>query len=199
MSKTPPLFCSFYTNQKYEALCHEILVPSLLRFGLDFSVEERPDLGSWEKNVRQKAPYLSHMLLEHPDRPIVWVDADAEIVALPKLLLSMPADVDMAAHVWTHRWDGVPELWSSVLFLRRPARPVMLAWSDENEKEGLREGWSDPNLQAVLERFPEVKAGRFMLLPPEYAWTEYVMRGALPAAVPIIRHERVSRPMWTAR
>lgn len=193
-----PVFCSFYTNPVYGEMALRKLLPSLWRHGLVGRVDPRPDLGSWAANVRQKPRYLIEVLRAAGGRPVVWIDADAEILEYPEMLMVLPSWATLAAHVWPHSSSGIPEIWSSVLFARPEAIPTLEAWEAANgtpETAG-KALFTDPNLWRVLQDPPRLNA--LYRLPAEYAWIEYMMRGALPNAKPVIRHERVSRPMWMA-
>jgi hypothetical protein len=37
--------------------------------------------------------FIQEMMFKHPNCPVVWLDADAEVVAYPELLFKMKADV----------------------------------------------------------------------------------------------------------
>ncbi|WP_165912321.1 class I SAM-dependent methyltransferase [Novosphingobium sp. PhB165] len=57
-------------------------------------------LGRWELNCAYKAEFVYEQW-KASDRPIVWLDADATVEALPDLFSALTADV--ALHKWT--WD----------------------------------------------------------------------------------------------
>jgi len=48
-------------------------------WGIPYDIECVPDQGSWEENCCYKAEFILKKLLEHK-KPVLWVDADAEIV-----------------------------------------------------------------------------------------------------------------------
>ncbi len=73
---------SFYTPL-YDKI-KDRLVSSCHAFDLPFVIERHEDQGSWEANCCYKAAFILDKLLERKE-PVLWVDADAEIVnALPR-------------------------------------------------------------------------------------------------------------------
>ena len=77
---------SFYTKNTIYEKEIEDLSSSCIALGLDHYIEEREDLGSWEKNCAQK-PLFIYECLEKFNGPLLWVDADG--IALQKLNLKL--------------------------------------------------------------------------------------------------------------
>ena len=79
-----PLVVSFYTcNTPYEVEVRRLL-ESCERFQLETYVECRDSIGNWHLNCCQKGPFVLECLHRF-QRPVLWLDADAEVVAYPKL------------------------------------------------------------------------------------------------------------------
>lgn len=80
-----PVVVSFYTeNTGYEREAAR-LVESLHRFGLEYDVEARPNMGGWKKNNDYKPSFILEMMEKHKGRDIVWLDSDAVVMAYPEL------------------------------------------------------------------------------------------------------------------
>lgn len=82
-----PLFVAFYTPSY--AAYKERLEASLQRHSLPYVIDEVKDLGSWEKNSLFKAEFLEEKIKEGP---LCYIDADAEVVASPNLLMNIESD-----------------------------------------------------------------------------------------------------------
>ncbi len=90
-----PLFITMFTPL-YAGEVRQ-LQESFSEFNLELSAVEIACRGSWILNVQQKARVIHAALDQHPNRPIVWLDADARMRAYPELLMSMDDGVDFAA------------------------------------------------------------------------------------------------------
>ncbi len=78
---------SFYTKNTIYEKEIEDLSASCKALQIDHYIEEREDLGCWEKNCNQK-PLFIYECLQRFNEPLLWVDADG--IALQKLNLSLP-------------------------------------------------------------------------------------------------------------
>ncbi|MUO80025.1 hypothetical protein GOZ78_22870 [Agrobacterium vitis] len=110
-SARSPLFVSYYTaNTPYEALADR-LKASLDRLGLAHRIEPISSLGSWVANTGLKSAFIERVWLES-DRPICWVDADAELLRMPWFVHDNPFDI---AVVRRHGWYDI----SSFVYLNK--------------------------------------------------------------------------------
>ncbi|MBN9056300.1 MAG: hypothetical protein J0H80_21590, partial [Rhizobiales bacterium] len=73
---------------------------SLDRFGLEHRIEPILSLGSWVANTGLKSAFIEQVWRDS-DRPICWVDADAELLRSPQFLFGNPFDF---AVVRRHGW-----------------------------------------------------------------------------------------------
>jgi hypothetical protein len=94
----PVLYVTLHTDDEYYTKTVEPLIASLERHGLPYVVYRFPNTGDWKKNTFLKVRACRRALLEHPDRSIVFLDADAEVVETPKLFNTLSARADFAAH-----------------------------------------------------------------------------------------------------
>ena len=91
MGASFPVVISFATPSYH--LFRDQLVRSLVRFGLEHQVVLKDDQGSWERNCNQKPAFIFEELVRR-NAPVLWLDADAEVVEYP-VLFSDP-DFDFA-------------------------------------------------------------------------------------------------------
>lgn len=93
------LFVSYCTDE-YTSLADE-LVESINAQGLSYHIEKWPSAGSWKANNVQRFVFLIDMFKRFPNRSVVWIDCDAQVVQLPSLFGEYHRlQVDMAAHMF---------------------------------------------------------------------------------------------------
>ncbi len=97
-------FCviSYHTPDKLYKEGAERLKESLDAFNIEYIIEERPSLGSWEDNCAQK-PRFIYEKWQETSKPVVWIDSDAVLRSYPYLFDSME-DIDFAIHKKEH-WE----------------------------------------------------------------------------------------------
>ena len=158
-----PLFCSYATiDTPYVAELAE-LEETLAHFGLDKFLPILPNRGSWEKNCIQKMDVIAEAMRTHPDRPVVWVDADARIKQTPHLLLTMQHEVDFAVHYChTRRQKNVLNSGTLYFAPTKQARKLMERWEIKNKENP--DEWDQRNLQAATKFW----RGNTYELPVEY-------------------------------
>ncbi|MDQ0454546.1 hypothetical protein [Rhizobium paknamense] len=123
-SRNAPLYISYYTaNTPYEALA-DSLRRSLDRLGLEHRIEAIPSLGSWVANTGLKSAFIERVWQES-DRPICWVDADADVLRRPDFLNDNPFDISL---VCRHGWYFI----SSFVYLNKtPAAGLIVKrWAE---------------------------------------------------------------------
>jgi hypothetical protein len=179
-----PVYVSFYTDAYREEA--GALVDSLDRFGLEEDVRHVPDQGSWVRNCAMKSAFIFRMLVAHPGRPIVWLDADARVRQHPDVFNAL--DCDFAAH-WRH---GV-ELLSGTMYFGPTLAARMLVATWRAEQERTPDEWDQRVLQRVIEsdHYPDL---RVVTLPPQYTrvFDDPKM------GVPVIEHMQASRRLAKA-
>ena len=121
---------SFYTlNTVYEI---EILrlIKSLIKFDLDFYIEGIPQLGSWKQCTYYKARFIQRAL-DVVHTPIVFIDADGEVVDYPILFDELKdVAVDVAAFV-----NHINNLLSGTLYFANNAviKTLVTKWIAAND------------------------------------------------------------------
>jgi len=88
---------SFYTGEGAYKDFAEKLRRSCERFGITPHIEKLDTTGVWSHNLNLKPPFLYRKLMELK-RPIIWCDADAEIIQHPSLF-EQPT-FDFAVYNW---------------------------------------------------------------------------------------------------
>jgi hypothetical protein len=200
---TPFIIVAYYTaGTGYKAEAAK-LEASLRLFGIDYLIDEVPNLGSWQKNTQFKAHFL---LWKFDDprvagRPIVYVDADAIFLAYPSLFDSL--DVDCAfAFLDQSKYYRTPrprkELVSSTIYLKNneATRELIMAWIAENEL--YPDVWDQKNLQRVLDR--QAAGLRIAGLPETYFKIFDTMRAVRDPVIEQYQKSRIYRRQidrWT--
>lgn len=88
-----PLLVSYHTPDEYYSSLARKLAASARKLDLDILIESRPAHEHWVENCAQKALFVRD-IWHRVDRPICWVDADAEVLRPPVELKG--ADFDFA-------------------------------------------------------------------------------------------------------
>jgi hypothetical protein len=117
---------------------------------------------AWRGAAQYKAEILRDMLKAMPGRALVWLDADARVVAEPELFASL--NCDLAGH-----WYRGRELLSGTLYFgpSAAARQLVEDWIQSNRAQP--GSWDQRNLQRIVAASTKLHVER---LPPEYAWID---------------------------
>jgi hypothetical protein len=189
------LYISYYTiGNGYEAEA-EGLKRTLDAFRLPYQVVGAPMGGppgaqAWQRAILFKSQFVREMQDAFPDRPLVWLDADARVVQRPKLFDWMTCD--LAAH-----WYRTKELLSGTLFFGpgRSGRSLVDGWIKRNRERPEGRRADQRNLLDVVRSRRDLSV---VNLPPEYAWIDASGGTDLSARVygrrcPVIVHRQASR------
>jgi hypothetical protein len=180
----PPLIVSYYTRgtpyeQEAERLC-----ASLCALDLPHKVEGIRNRGNWSLNCNQKPGFIRDHL-HAGERPVLWVDADAEVIQVPQLQHLSIDGYDFAAH-----WRNGKELLSGTTWwnFTKAAFDLLTAWERASRRDpGV---WDQKHLEHAVRMVPGLKADR---LPAEYTWIEDLFRYEQPDARPVIVHHQAAR------
>jgi hypothetical protein len=191
----PPLYVSYYTIGNGYELEAEGLRRTLHAFRLPYQVVGIPIDGlrgprTWQRAIGYKAEFIREMQHAFPDRPLVWLDADARIAQRPRLFDWTTCD--LAAH-----WYRTKELLSGTLYLApgKASRSVVEAWIRRNCERPDGRCPDQRNLMDVVRSRRDLS---ILNLPPEYAWIDAGSGSDLSARAygpryPIIVHRQASR------
>ncbi len=191
------IYVSYATkNTPYMQVLEQRLLPTLIRWNLNYDIEYPLDKGNWQKNTHIKAEFLKRMLLKHK-QPIVFLDADATIERFPILFESL-GDYDISYHSfdWFKFWRGIEgnpkrEYLSGTLYLNYNAKVLEFldTWIDLNKRSTT---WEQRNMQQILEKW----GNKLKVYPLPIEYIAIVKRdGKVPSFIkePIIVHWQASR------
>lgn len=151
-----PLVISFYTTHTPYATEITRLRRSCQEYGLELYVEGLASTGCWVRNCALKGPFVWRCLQQFSE-PLLWLDADAEVVRYPGLF-SDP-EFEFAAYQPAHLCSG------TLYFAQTTgARQLARAWADLCLQEPRT--WDQVLLARALERAGETV--RFRCLPQGY-------------------------------
>ncbi len=180
-----PIYIAYYTvNTPYE---EEVinLKNSLDQFSLPYDIQGVPSLGSWQRNTQYKTLFIRDMVNKYPDRPVVYVDADA-IVRSPPIFFDQ-LECDVAVHHFYNKKRNFLELLSGTVYFgpTENAKKLIDKWIEVNQE--FPDQWDQKNLDIAIKRMPELK---IVELPPSYCLIFDTMKDQGPA---VIEHFQASR------
>jgi len=114
------IVCGYYTlNTDYEDMAKD-LIKTLETWNLDYDIRAIQNRGSWYTNMQYKPTFIRQIMEEYPDKNVVYLDCDAEVIQDPKLFHYLTCDI--AVHVLDHskyaRKNHKPEMLSGTIFFR---------------------------------------------------------------------------------
>ncbi len=172
-----PLFVSFYTPKYTDDA--RALVTTLREHSLPHVVDPIPEQGSWLNNNNFKAQFC-RAKWEQSHR-IVWVDADARIMAPPEALR-----IDLPGIAY-HRWLG-GQLLGGTLYFGEECGPLLDRWCQLIEEKG------DYVDQVLLNQALREVGTPELLLPAEYCYIFDLSAKHYPEVTsPVILHTQASR------
>ena len=174
---------AFYTKQTPYAEEVKGLQRTCDEHGIHCHIKGYRNRGKWVKNAAIKPEFLLDMMDIHPDKNIVYIDADARIKRYPELFDTMNADVGVH---WRKRGGGRQELLSGTIFLSPAAKPLVRAWAEAQQL--VPEKWDQHVLEEVLKRWPHPL--KVVDLPPTYC---QIFDSMKDSGQPVIEHLQASR------
>lgn len=180
---------SFYTADNDYAEHAARLRGTLDRFGLDHILQPIDSRGRWEHNCAYKAEFLLEQW-QASDRPIVWLDADATVEALPDLFSALTADVALHKWTWNHaEQDRGWEFCSGTLYFGKSAHAeaLLAQWLLRCQADPLT--WDQVHLASAWCDISAVRPLKTSWLPRAYLHID----GAPGVEPTVIRHWQASR------
>jgi len=189
----------------------ENMKASVERLGLHCFIQERPSKARkempkpmpWVLNCAQCGPFIREMMASFPDRRLLYLDADAEMLKMPQMILGLK-DIDFAAPILTNEWVNC-ELQSNTLYFNTTpaARALVNKWCELQEQRNkdvlaakfqppYREAWDQRVLQESIAFIPKLA---WTPLPWEYGKIDLpksgreLMQGVKPEDVVIAQHQ----------
>ncbi len=194
---TMPLFISYFTPEYHRHA--QRLISSLNTYELEHEVMPIEGFGKWKLNCLHKAEFI-RTTIQAFERPVVWVDADAELMKYPGLFhLMINAKIDHSAHD-TFQWPGhrkIEYLSGTMFFNYTPKVLEMLDRVVEVMSEGSYNYAGDQEYFGLINKefcglYPETK-WRFTTLPRSYCQIENAPR--MKGVDDVILHHQASRTL----
>ncbi len=159
-----PIFISCFTPGPYEREADE-LRRTLDEFKLEHDIRPIPNLKKWVRNCSQKPCFIRDRMLDHGDRPVVWLDADARVKSDPKLFNELKCD--FAAHWFS---DNIA---SGTLYFAPTSASwkIVSTWCDVQKRNP--DKWDQHALDEVLRELHRSAMEMIIqILPPTYCWIQ---------------------------
>lgn len=191
------VICLLSHDGPYELEFSTHLLPSLQKFNIPYYIEVIESKGSWLKNVAQKPGAIFNAMEKYPNKDIVCLDADSEILSYPSLFDNIPEEYDLAFHTldwntWYRNNSNIKELLSGTMYIRNneKTRKIVEEWYFTSNNYDM---WEQKVLSNILEKNKDIK---IYDLPLEYCWINSLPDGKDPFIKPdnvIIQHFQASR------
>lgn len=178
---------SYFTRDTGYEIEVKRLKKSLDRFNIVSYIRGIESLGSWDLNTRYKAKFIKEML-EFWDCPIVFLDADAEVLEYPILFDNLDCDIAVYRNKQVQLLSGTLYFGNTV-----NAKKLLDLWIAENKKVPLSK-FEQYNLAIILNRDNE-KNFKLEILPLEYC---YIFDYKIKCNIPVIKHYQASRKLKKA-
>lgn len=181
---------AFATNDYYKRLSFR-LEESLTKYGLpyEFSWPDHP--GSWHQAVSMKPEFIRRMLESTTLDGVLYLDADAEVVAQPPMEIFDFADI---AYTGFQRSPDHPhEILTGTMFFRKSLEVLALldAWI---ERVPVWKHSQTPEQDALKQTIIDLKPTlRMMDLGPAWTYIHDDFKELFPDVQPIIKHYQASR------
>ncbi len=172
----PPLVVSLAWGDRYVRAA-EKLEESCHTFGLPVSIQFRDLPPKHPEEAKRMKPELLLRALVEDHGPVMWIDADSEVVA-PLVFPDGIDDCDMAAFR-TNLWE------STVLFCNRT--PATFRTLDAWGARLMGDTWKYDS--EVLTRVIDDVKPKMLTLSPALCWTEVFLRDVYPDTKPQIVHQ----------
>ena len=180
-------FISYYTKDTPYKREADRLESSLRRLGLNYEIEEVPDLGDWKLNARFKAQFVRDRVGE---QPVVWLDADSIVWEHPMKLMHLDCDF---AHTYSHpdKLNGAVHYWAPTPNAIALADRWVEVCIERNTKDSFER--DQKCLQYAMDELADSKCIQVEVLPVEYCFIFDTHRRKNPRLTPIIEQFQASR------
>ena len=158
MKTLPYIARAFHTNDPIYNAAAETLRASLDRFHLPYQITTiagaPPGAGRWKAACRRKVGVIQETLRTHPDKDVLYLDADAVVLAYPVLFDAFPGDLGVVLRPNQPAWAEHPagELFSCTIYIKNNERGRFLVdrWVEQVVVEESQGGVYDD--QTMLQR-----------------------------------------------
>lgn len=179
--KSQPTVVSYFTEGTPYEQEVKYLTSSLRPFGLPRAICGVRSRGSWMANTQLKAKFLLEMM-DTIEGPLLWLDADARMMAYPQTLVDLDREFDVAVH-----FKKGTELLSGTIYLanNERVRALLRDWADCCRANP--DNFDQLSLQSIIMKHPV----KVCPLPASYC----AIYDGMPEAgeYPVIEHFQASR------
>lgn len=190
--KCPFMVVSYFTKNTGYAREIQNLIRSAKQFNLPIDIEGVANLKDWQKNTHFKARVIRQMMDKHPDKSIIFVDADAVFKRDPMLFPIVDADIGICFRDYRRfpsagRKEGKEFLSGTIYFANNEkTRNLVDQWIKLNSARSTV--WEQKNLFHVIQsNIGKIKIFEF---PATYCQIFDSMRNA---GSPVVQHMQASR------
>lgn len=187
------VYTSFFTPDYTEPASR--LVNSLHAHDLDYDVQKVPDAGTWMANCARKPKFIYEQLAKMPGRPVVWTDADSEVIQGPSLFeesIGLMSGIDAAVCEYT--WKAYPkrETFSGTIWFAPTPGALRLVdiWA---ALQTVSPNEMDQRVLARAVELARAEGVRVATLPVEYCFITDLHRREWPDKKPVFEHFQHSR------
>lgn len=187
-----PVIVSFYTeNTGYEREA-DFLMRSCVAHGMPFDIQALPAKESWIENCSMKPGFILDMMGKYPDRPIVWLDADATIEQRPLMFEKIGPSIDFACcHTEFIKEVGMQVASGMLYFAPTPkAKDLVVRWNYRCKED--IDVWDQAHLQSIMMAWD----GKRTILPDAYC--HLFDNGKEPVGGVVIMQHQASRRLRKA-
>jgi hypothetical protein len=180
----------FYTNLKYRTLADKMKA-SVEALGYPVSLYEMPhweDEGTaWGFALRHKPTVVERCMLEHPEDDILYMDADAEMVQHPAMVIE-DKTCDVAVNFIRPK-----HIHGCVMFFRGAKGLEYVRKWKESYQLYPHIRLDEIHAYFALKEMQKVPGFRCLTLPFSYTWVPWTAGRLYPTAKPIIIHHGEGR------
>jgi len=174
---------SYYTDN-YKPY-NDRLTASCERFKLPIVSRRVKNRGSWHQSTAYKPQFILDMLHEL-NTDILYMDADSEFMAAPKLFNCRMTDIAI------HKWSPQTFATGTIYLSNRPmVHEFVTAWRDIMSEVGIDDPC--PDQESFYRAWRLCDQIGIMGLPPEYCWIDIASRREYGKRDPVIFHHQASR------
>ncbi len=198
MTPPSPIVVSFHTRDPHYTALAAAMAASVVRAGLSLAVAAVtvPDGESWAGVCALKAGHVADCLRRF-DKPVMWLDADAEIVGDVSKIPWLLGDADLAVYA-----PGLPEAPSRFPRVNSNLLSGTMIWAQTERAHLLASAWRanadrtryDQETLFDLIQHRAVRDLKVAQLDPRYVCVPDLM----PGVEPVVLHRQASRTQ-TAR
>ena len=180
---------SFTTNEFYRKQS-ERLEASLTKYGIPYQIERLEHPGSWHKAVSMKPAFIKRMLEATTLDGVLYLDADAEVVA--PLPFEQLDGMDLAYTRFQRSKEHEDEYLTGTMFFRKgpAAMGLVTEWI---ERVPIWEHSQTPEQHALKHTLVDFADVRQMNLGPAWTYIHDDFKELFPDVKPLILHYQASR------